>query len=274
MKSNKLYNILFPVWFLLVFPITWLVILPVNLLIDVAVIIAGLREFNIKDKYEKIKSIILQVWILGFIADIIGCLLLFLTGLFSKEDSLYYSITNHTLWNPYNSIWTILITILAILISMILIYALNYKCSFKKTDIKPKTVKRLSIFIAFFTAPWILLFPVHLVYNGSSTNINTNQVNESEQTELQNALNSLDGLAYINGGVFDYYGSQVSVNCAINTNDAAKVTEYKKIFESDQTDKLLNENATKIFKEVAYINNIVFKVSDNKTYSYTRNNMK
>jgi hypothetical protein len=279
MKKNKLYNIMFPIWFLLVYPITWLVIIPVNFIIDTIVLLAGLKYLKINNSYEIYKKIILKVWVLGFAANIISGAFLFLTSYLpnGQQNSLYNSIINKVVWNPYSSILSILVVLLTILVSIVLLYIFNCRISFKKVGLERKKVKGLAGIIAIFTAPWILLFPFNLVYNNVNTDniiLSEKVVNETKSVEISEALNSLDVSTYIDGGVFDCKDLKLSVNCNINTTDEGKIKEYKNLFESNSTDELLNENAGKLFSKISYINDVVFKVSDDKTYTFNRNSMK
>ena len=279
MKNNKLYNIMFPIWFLLVFPMTWLVIIPVNFIIDTIVILAGFKYLKVNNSYETYKKVILKIWIFGFLANIIGSVLLFLTGFLSdaSQNSLYSAITNQVAWNPFSSIGSSLIVLLAISVSMVLIYLFNYKISLKKVGLERKTAKKLAALLAIVTAPWILLFPSQLLYDGIKSfdiSLNKEITSESKSIEIKEILNGLEGSTYIKNGVFDSKDLKVSVNCNVNSIDDTILNEYKNLFESDSTDKLLNDNAIRIFNEINYVDDVIFKVSNDKTYTYSRDNMK
>jgi len=270
---------MFPIWFLLVFPITWLVAIPVNFVIDTIVIIAGLKRFKADNVYETYKKIILKIWILGFVANLVGLGVLFLTQFLLKvqDGSLYNAVTSHVVWKPFTSVSSSITLIIALLVSMALIYFFNYKLSFKKVGLNKKTAKKLAVLLALVTAPWLLLFPSKDIYKGMNyINIPLNEetINETKSVEIKNVLNELEGSIYIEDGVFDSKDLKVSVNCNINTEDSNKINEYKKIFESESTDKLLNENATKIFSKINYVDDVIFTVSDNKTYTFSRNDAK
>ena len=82
MKKNdvKLYNVIFPIWLLWLFPVTWIVVLPGNFIVDLLVVVLTMKWLKIKDIKGKTKSVILKVWVFGFLADFIGTAAL----LFSK----------------------------------------------------------------------------------------------------------------------------------------------------------------------------------------------
>ena len=74
MKKNdvKLYNVIFPIWLLWLFPVTWIVVLPGNFIVDLLVVVLTMKWLKITDIKRKTKSVVLKVWIFGFLADLIG----------------------------------------------------------------------------------------------------------------------------------------------------------------------------------------------------------
>lgn len=265
MKNNKLYNIMFPVWFLLVYPLTWLIILPVNLLIDIIVLMAGFKYYKVSNAYDTFKKVLLKVWLFGLLSNIIASLVLFLPV--GQTDSLYNCIKSGMVWNPYSSVISIILLAITMIVAMLLIYTFNYKISFKKVGLDRKKAKMLAATMAVFTAPWILLFPAKLVYD--NTNLKVEKV-EAKTDEVSNALNSLDLSSYIQNGVFDSESLKLSINCSINTSDEEKLLKYKSLFESNSTDAVLSTNADKIFDKVSYVEDVVFKISNDKTYEFSR----
>ena len=55
-KEIKLYNVLFPLWMLMLFPITWLIILPGNFIIDSIVLIICMFALKFENKKQMYKS--------------------------------------------------------------------------------------------------------------------------------------------------------------------------------------------------------------------------
>ena len=56
MKNKKIYNVFFPIWFLLLFPITWIIAIPLNLVIDSIVILLSLKFLKIEEAFQKYKK--------------------------------------------------------------------------------------------------------------------------------------------------------------------------------------------------------------------------
>ena len=69
--ETKLYNVIFPIWLLIILPVTWIVVLPVNFIIDLLVVTLTLKFMKIQKIKSTIKAVILKFWIFGFISDIL-----------------------------------------------------------------------------------------------------------------------------------------------------------------------------------------------------------
>ena len=145
-KEIKLYNILFPIWFLLLIPTAWVAILPFNFIVDSLVILLAMKIIGINSKWKMYKRSILKVWIFGFISDIIGSLVM-LGALYVNDgirgDELY-------------------LTIPAVMIAAIFIFIFNYFISFKYCDRREKFI--MSICLAVMTAPYTFMIPLNWIY--------------------------------------------------------------------------------------------------------------
>lgn len=87
-KNNvKLYNIIFPIWIIWLIPITWIVALPANFIFDLLVIVLTLKYLKVQNIKKIVKSIILKVWIFGFLADYIGTGLMLLSNIIDFDYS-------------------------------------------------------------------------------------------------------------------------------------------------------------------------------------------
>ncbi len=171
-KNNgvKLYNLIFPIWLLWLFPLTWIVILPANFLIDLLVVTLTLKFLKVQDIRQKVKPIIFKVWIFGFVADFVGTIAMFLSGLmdFDYETKLgkwwYENITNAVSYNPYHSIFAVLWVTASVIIAAFCIYWFNYKICLKKADLELSVKRKLSLSLAIFTAPYLFYLPTEWFY--------------------------------------------------------------------------------------------------------------
>lgn len=145
-KSVKLYNVLFPVWFLILLPQLWLIVLPGNFLIDSAVLLICMYALKMEDKKAFYKRHIFKIFAFGMLADFLGAALLFVTLILeigTYGDELY-------LTGP------------AMLVAAGLIYVFNYFVTFR--DCEKNLRRKLSLTYAIATAPYTFLIPSRWIY--------------------------------------------------------------------------------------------------------------
>lgn len=152
-REIKLYNVLFPIWMFYLLPTAaWLIILPGNFLIDSLVLLAAMAIFHYGNKKAVWKRSILRIWGIGFLSDLLGAALTFpLMLLFDSYDTFLF---------PGGQ----LIVLPGIALAGVLIYALNKCISFKNCGLEPGQIRRLSLALAIFTAPYTMLWPVEWLY--------------------------------------------------------------------------------------------------------------
>jgi len=169
-KNNTLYNLIFPVWMLLLFPPVWLIVLPANYAVDLLVTRLAMKYLKIEDRKEKAKKVIVKVWIFGFLADIIGVMPMLAATVMHIDYSSGFgkwwneNIVRSINMNPFRSFEGILLTIFCITLAGMFIFIFNSKISFKSDDFTKYERKMLSAALAIFTAPYFLLVPTTLLY--------------------------------------------------------------------------------------------------------------
>ena len=84
-KETRLYNVVFPIWFLVVaWPIftsylpQLFLLLPINFLVDSLVVVLAAKAFRIPEIGRLWKKSVWKVWLLGFLCDFAGGCLIFL----------------------------------------------------------------------------------------------------------------------------------------------------------------------------------------------------
>ena len=146
-KDVKLYNVLFPMWFLMLIPVVWLVVLPGNFLIDSIVLLIAMKCMQIQERKTFYKKHILWIFGFGLLSDLVGSAFMFLTAyvleLGTYGDELY-------------------LTIPAILIAAVCIFLLNYFVTFRKLD--KEQAKKLALTYAIATAPYTFLIQSSWIY--------------------------------------------------------------------------------------------------------------
>lgn len=164
-KYIKLNNLIFPIWLLWLMPLTWVVVLPANFLIDLLVVIITMKCMKVQDIRHKAKSVIIRVWLFGFVADFIGTAAMFLSNIidFDYDTQLgkwwYKNITNAVSYNPFDSIYASLWVTVCVLLTAFFIYLFNYKFCLKKSELSDKDKKRLALSLAIVTAPYLFYLP-------------------------------------------------------------------------------------------------------------------
>lgn len=145
-RELKLYNVIFPVWMMMLFPTVWLIVLPGNFIIDSLVLIICMFALKMEEKKRFYLRHVFLVFAFGLLSDLIGSGYLFLLT-FGFEvrhiDALY-------------------VTLPAVLIAAACIFALNYFITFRKVEGKAR--RTLSLVFAIATAPYTFLIPLNWIY--------------------------------------------------------------------------------------------------------------
>ncbi len=110
-KQTRIYNVIFPIWLLILFPQLLVYVLPGNLIIDCAVLWFTLLALKHAQKGAVVKKLWWRFWLLGFAADLIGVAWMFLGWLLSIPfedwwtDTLRY-IMHNPFGHPLAFLWT------------------------------------------------------------------------------------------------------------------------------------------------------------------------
>ena len=155
-NSVRLYNVMFPIWFFFFFPVTWLLILPVNFGVDSLVLMLSARKQQLEERKALWKKHILPVWGIGFLSDLIGAGLVFLIYLVVADSPLV-----DTWMNPVYFPGTCIISLPGVVLAGVMIYFLNKKLTFRKSELDPMVIHKLCLHLAIFTAPYTMLIPLY-----------------------------------------------------------------------------------------------------------------
>lgn len=82
-KQTRIYNVIFPIWILILFPQLLVFVIPGNLIVDCAVLWFTLLALKHARKGAVVKKLWWRFWLLGFAADAIGIVWMIL-GWFSS----------------------------------------------------------------------------------------------------------------------------------------------------------------------------------------------
>ncbi len=169
-RDEKLYNVLFPLWFLLLVPISWLIVIPANFVIDLLALLLAMKLLRMPDIGKNLKSAVLKSWLAGFAADLIGGGAMFLSVLAGEflpdpvRSWVYHNITEAVMVNPFSSVGGFLWTAVCVALAGGIIYLLNLKFCLKKTTLSLAQKRKLALAMALVTAPYLFFVPTALLY--------------------------------------------------------------------------------------------------------------
>ncbi len=109
--KNKLYNVYFPIWLLIIFPTAWLIALPVNFALDSVVLWIAMATLHLTDKGKLFRRTILWIWLFGFLADLLGGALL-LWASTGTSTWWYENIALPISLNPFSSVYGFIFVLL------------------------------------------------------------------------------------------------------------------------------------------------------------------
>lgn len=160
----KLYNVIFPIWFLLLAPWTWAIVLPANFVIDLLVVACTMKYLKIEGTKSKVKSVIAHVWILGFVADIAGGMLMMMVehDIFGYDSALsdwWNDISYGVMYNPFDNVFSLLWVTICVVFTAVVIYFFNNMITLPKLNLPEEQRKKIALSLAIITAPYLFFLP-------------------------------------------------------------------------------------------------------------------
>lgn len=164
-KSVTLYNMILPIWLLVLFPQVWIVVLPANFLIDLLVLRLSFRHQGIENSKQKAKECIFRVWVAGFAGDFAGgigmaSMMFFDFDLQTPFGKWWFdNLTNSVMYNPFETIWAFLWVTVCVVIAGVALYWLNRKWTLQNSGLTEAQKKSTALAMAVFTAPYLFYLP-------------------------------------------------------------------------------------------------------------------
>lgn len=162
MNKTKLYNVILPIWLLLLFPQVWLIVIPGNLIVDCLVLLVTLVVLKHQNKKAVLKQCWWKFWLLGFAADAVGLVWMFLGWMLSVPfgdvwENTVGHITHNAFAHPAAFLWTLAGTALA----GMCIYFFD-KMAMSKCELLTSREKHIiALTMAIVTAPWLFFIPIY-----------------------------------------------------------------------------------------------------------------
>ncbi len=169
-KNIVLYNVIFPIWLMVLFPPILIPVLIGNFIVDSLVVLITMKILKVENIFKNYRSSILGVWGYGFLSDIIGGLGLFATMFISlpKESKFSKFFDNFQLGiygSPFSNIFSFIYIVICMIIASTFIYIFNKKITLRKTTLNEREKKIVAIALAIITSPYLFLLPMDFFYN-------------------------------------------------------------------------------------------------------------
>ena len=168
----RLYNILLPIWLLVLFPTwLWLILIPANYLIDRLVLRWSLGDMP--DKGLFCRKHTWKVCLAGFVSDFAGAavmLSVFFAAAVAEDnqsaqtqkllDDLVYGVG----FNPFANLVSFAIVLLAVAVGGLVIYLLD-RWILRRAGLDIAQAKKSALRLALITAPYLYFFPTEILMN-------------------------------------------------------------------------------------------------------------
>lgn len=161
-REHRLYNVIFPIWMLVLFPQVWLIVIPGNLLVDCLVLLLTLLALKHRDKGGVVKQLWWKFWLLGFAADAIGVAWMLLGWLLAVPfGSWWESSVGHIMHNAFAHPAAFLWTLVGVALADVCIYCFDKKAMGRCDLLTPREKHIIALTMAVVTAPWLFFIPMY-----------------------------------------------------------------------------------------------------------------
>ena len=161
-REHRLYNVIFPIWMLVLFPQVWLIVIPGNLLVDCLLLLLTLLALKHRDKGGVVKQLWWKFWLLGFAADAIGGAWMLLGWLLAVPfGSWWESSVGHIMHNAFAHPAAILWTLVGVALAGVCIYCFDKKAMGRCDLLTPREKHIIALTMAVVTAPWLFFIPMY-----------------------------------------------------------------------------------------------------------------
>ena len=219
--NKKMYSLVLPIWLLLVSgPVLWILILTSNFFVATLVLIIACNVFKLKNVLKIYKRSIIKMVLYGFLADAIGASLLLLVSKINP-DGLFTNVANH----PCGSWITTVYISICIFLSAWIAYFFHHRLTFRDLKVSDKKKRKIAVFVAIFTAPYLFFYPVKNTVNINDINETTKKV-EVDNTYIGNTMITrvfAESENYTNSN-FEYNDKINKVSSEIKSEDKSLVT--------------------------------------------------
>jgi len=178
-RDVKLYNVIFPFWLILFLPSwLWLIIIPANLAVDCLVTWLSAKRLGVADIQATLRHTWWRFWLLGFLADFMGGLWLFLgmmgpyllwAGPLGHRGQEAYpawlnaweNTVGHISHNAFAHPAAFLWTLAGVAIAGVCIYLFDKRAMKHCPALDDRQKRGIALAMSVITAPWLFFIPVY-----------------------------------------------------------------------------------------------------------------
>ena len=161
-RETRLYNVILPIWMLLLFPQVWLIVIPGNLIVDMAVLLLALAALRHAGKGAVVRQLWWKLWLLGFAADAVGVAWMFLgVLLYIPLGSLWESTVGHIAHNAFAHPAAFLWTLAGVALAGACIYFFDRRAMRGCPLLTARERHVIALALAVVTAPWLFFIPMY-----------------------------------------------------------------------------------------------------------------
>ena len=172
-RETRIYNVILPIWMILLFPQMLLIVIPGNLAVDCLVLTAALAVLKHKSKWPVVKRLWWKFWLLGFAADAIGVAWMFLglapayvmawgtVGETSIAVTIWSDTLGHIMHNPFAHPLAFLWTLAGVALAGFCIYRFDGRAMKSCALLSEREKRKIALAMAIITAPWLFFIPMY-----------------------------------------------------------------------------------------------------------------
>ena len=161
-KQTRVYNVILPVWLLVLFPQLLIFVIPGNLLVDCAVLSLTLLALKHTQKAAVMKRLWWKFWLLGFAADAVGVAWMFFGAMLAIPfEDIWEDTLRYIMHNPFGHPAAFLWTLAGVALAGVCIYLFDQR-AMRSCELLTRRERHVTaLAMAVVTAPWLFFVPTY-----------------------------------------------------------------------------------------------------------------
>ena len=161
-KDVRLFNLILPIWLLVLAPKILVFVIPGNLLVDCLVLFCTLCGLKHPKKGAVVRELWWKLWLLGFAADAVGVLWMICGLLLCLPfENLLHKSLSHISHNAFVHPAAFLWTLAGVAVAGVCIYCFDKRAMRKCALLSDREKRVAALTMAVVTAPWLFFIPIY-----------------------------------------------------------------------------------------------------------------